>query len=153
MVYCSIKQQILGAKTIWNAWQTENWSFDIGSQRLKRFAKMCKRIFYIPGHSPALHASVSSPAPSHSNPPLAGGGLVQVLIRFLIPPSPQVRLQEPQSLHSVQDPFTVVDFQMRYQWTMNQIKWAGSKFVLILSSDIFVQGCFMISLLVFRSLS
>lgn len=59
----------------------------------------------IPGQGLELHFSVSSLAPGHSNPPLAGEGLVQVLERLRLPP-PQVTPQEPQSLHSLHEPLT-----------------------------------------------
>ena len=59
----------------------------------------------IPGQGLELHFSVSSLAPGHSNPPLAGEGLVQVLERLRLPP-PHVTPQEPQSLHSLHEPLT-----------------------------------------------
>lgn len=51
-----------------------------------------------------LHASSSLLSPTQSMPPFAGGGLVQVRVRSLIPP-PQVTLHSLQAPKSLQPPF------------------------------------------------
>ena len=59
----------------------------------------------LPGQASALQASVSLVAPSHSLPPWAGAGLVQVRVLSLIPP-PHSLLQFPNKLHSENPPST-----------------------------------------------
>ena len=66
-----------------------------------------KRKTTLPGQGLALQFPVSSLGPLQSNPPLAGGGLVQVLNLVRFPP-PHVTLQEPQSSHSLHEPLTEI---------------------------------------------
>lgn len=66
-----------------------------------------KRKTTLPGQGLALQFPVSSLGPLQSNPPLARGGLVQVLNRVRFP-LPQVTLQEPQSSHSLHEPLTEI---------------------------------------------
>lgn len=67
---------------------------------------IAKRKTILPGQGLTLQFPVSSLGPLQSNPPLAGGGLVQDLNRVRFPP-PHVTLQEPQLSHSLHEPFTV----------------------------------------------
>ena len=75
-----------------------------------------KRKTILPGQGLALQFPVSSLGPLQSNPPLAGGGLVQVLnrVRFL---PPHVTLQEPQSSHSLHEPLTEIIYNRKHQMT------------------------------------
>ena len=75
-----------------------------------------RRKTILPGHGLALQFPVSSLGPLQSNPPLAGGGLVQVLNRVRFPP-PHVTLQEPQSSHSLHEPLTEIINNKKDQMT------------------------------------
>lgn len=79
----------------------------------------------LPGQGLELHFSVSSLAPGHSNPPLAGKGLVQVLERLRLPP-PHVTPQEPQSLHSLHEPLTKKE---NMKWSLHVLEDRVTKFV------------------------
>lgn len=57
------------------------------------------------GQGSSLHERVATPLPSQSFPPLAGGGLEQVLLRLCIPP-PHVTGHFSQAFQSVQFPST-----------------------------------------------
>lgn len=75
-----------------------------------------KRKTTLPGQGLALQFPVSSLGPLQSNPPLAGGGLVQVLNLVRFPP-PHVTLQEPQSSHSLHEPLTEIINDKKHQIT------------------------------------
>ena len=71
-----------------------------------------KRKTILPGQGLALQFPVSSLGPLQSNPPLAGGGLVQVLNRVRFPP-PHVTLQERQLSHSLHEPLTEIIYNKK----------------------------------------
>lgn len=75
-----------------------------------------KRKTILPGQGLALQFPVSSLGPLQSNPPLAGGGLVQVLNRVRFPP-PHVTLQERQLSHSLHEPLTEIIYNKKHQMT------------------------------------
>lgn len=69
---------------------------------------------YLQGQGAAPHCWLSVAGPEHGNPPLDGGGLVQVRVLVWVPP-PHVTVQEPQALQSDQPPST----EIGRLWTKN----------------------------------
>ena len=60
----------------------------------------------LPGHAALLHAALSILGPEHWAPPLAGAGLVQLLVLVRVPP-PHVTLHAEKAPYALHPPLTI----------------------------------------------